>query len=108
MKTYCPHCGTAHSGRCPRTDRTREPWRSEYRTREYAEARQAAIGRSGGRCVDCGRVCAAWDGTKWRTAGLGGEVDHVTPLWAGGTSDAGNLALRCASCHRKADAARRG
>ena len=121
MKRYCPYCGKAYSGtacpcRPPRkrkptaADATRidrEPWRREYWGEEYRKARQQAIGRTHGRCTDCGRVCAEWDGTRWRTAGLGGEVDHVRALSEGGGNDAGNLQLRCKSCHGKRDAARR-
>lgn len=29
----------------------------------------------------------------------GHEIDHVTPLWAGGTDDASNLQALCGTCH---------
>ena len=111
LPTYCPQCGkVVPAGRrcgCTGRDRSAEPWRREYRDREYIRNRQAAIGRQRGRCADCGRVCAEYVGGEWRTRRLGGEVDHIVPLAQGGTSEAGNLALRCRSCHRRADAARR-
>lgn len=47
------------------------------------------------------------DGAVWRTAGMGGEVDHVVALCEGGTNEASNLELRCKSCHRKRDDMRR-
>lgn len=122
MKTFCPYCGqvVGPGHVCParpkrkrrptKGDQTRgqrEPWRSNYSTREYREARQEAIARTRGRCTDCGRVCAWWDGSKWRTEGMGGEVDHVVALSEGGTNNASNLQLRCKSCHKKRDDARR-
>ena len=128
-KSYCPYCnGIVPPGeRChcrskaftPRpkrkrkptkgdeTRKEREPWRSNYSTTEYRRARQTAIGRTKGRCTDCGRICAWHDGHEWRTAGMGGEVDHVKALSEGGTNDPTNLQLRCRSCHAKRDAARR-
>ena len=85
----------------------REPWRINYTTAEYQKARQQAIARTRGRCTDCGKVCAWFDGNKWRTAGMGGEVDHLKALCEGGTNDPANLELRCKSCHGKRDAKRR-
>lgn len=112
--TFCPHCHSiVPAGKtCPCRERARdrkatEPWRSSYRDREYVRNRQVAIERQHGRCKDCGRPAATWDGAQWTTKGMG-EVDHEVPLRAGGTNDAGNLALRCLSCHRRADAQRRG
>jgi 5-methylcytosine-specific restriction endonuclease McrA len=122
MDHFCPYCGRIVPAcqRCtcrPRpkrkptkgdaTRKEREPWRSEYSTAAYQRARQEAIARTGGRCTDCGRVCARFDGKVWRTAGLGGEVDHVRALCDGGTNDAWNLQLRCKSCHKRRDDARR-
>lgn len=85
----------------------REPWRRNYYSPEYLAARQQAIGRTKGRCTDCGAACAWHDGTRWRTAGMGGEVDHIKALCDGGTNDPSNLELRCKSCHGKRDARRR-
>lgn len=122
MPTYCPHCGCVVPAgqRCqcrPRPKRKptpgdatrmeREPWRAEYSTARYRKARQLAIERQRGRCADCGKVCAWLDHGTWRTAGMGGEVDHVVALSEGGTSEPGNLVLRCRSCHAKRDAKRR-
>lgn len=116
-RTFCPHCRrVVPAGRtCPcrtdgRDDRRRrlEPWRSSYSDPEYVRNRAAAIERQSGLCLDCGRVCAEKVGGEWRTMRLGGEVDHVVPLSQGGTNKASNLALRCRSCHRRADARRRG
>lgn len=119
MKRYCPRCGmmVGKGERCrcqpePRrkgraTDAERaanEPWRKAYGSREYQQGRQEAMARTKGRCTDCGLPCAWYDGTKWRTAGMGGEVDHVVPLAEGGTNGAANLALRCKRCHGKKDA----
>lgn len=113
-RTFCPHCGSIvpKGRRCPCRNRdaqraSTEPWRRAYRDPEYLRNRQEAIERQHGRCKDCGRVCAVWDGTEWRTKGTG-EVDHELPLSQGGTNDAANLALRCLHCHRRADARRRG
>lgn len=122
MRSFCPHCGRVvpAGARCacrPRTKRKptkadqtraqREPWRKRYASAEYRRSRQAAIARTKGRCTDCNRVCAWFDGKQWRTAGMGGEVDHVKALSEGGTDDASNLALRCKSCHKKRDDMRR-
>lgn len=121
MLRYCPHCGRAFDGaRCPcrprakrkptegdKTRSQREPWRSEYGTAAYRRARQQAIARTQGRCADCGRACAEYRDGRWYTAGMGGEVDHVRALCEGGTNDAGNLELRCKSCHKRRDDARR-
>lgn len=85
----------------------REPWRRNYCDPDYLKARQQAIERTEGRCTDCGKVCAWWDGGEWRTAGMDGEVDHIKALSEGGTNDVANLALRCKSCHGKRDAKRR-
>ena len=124
-KSYCPYCnGIVPPGercRCrskaftprPKRKRTkgdetrkeREPWRSNYSTTEYRRARQTAIGRTKGRCTDCGRICAWHDGHEWRTAGMGGEVDHVKAL----SEDSQRLFAQwmCRSCHAKRDASRR-
>ena len=122
LKHFCPYCGRIVPAgvRCdcrPRPKRrptksdttraAREPWRKNYSSQEYQRARQQAIARSKGHCVDCGKVCAYYDGSKWRTAGLGGEVDHIKALSEGGANSSGNLALRCKSCHAKRDARRR-
>lgn len=121
MKRYCPFCGGVfEGGRCPcqpharrkptandKTRMLREPWRRSYSDPRYLKARQEAIARTKGRCTDCGRQCAWHDGVKWRTAGMGGEVDHVKALCEGGTNDPANLELRCKSCHGKRDARRR-
>lgn len=92
MSVYCPHCGRTHpeGQRCPcrprpkrrptegdATRAEREPWCAEYR-----------------------------DG-RWYTAGMGGEVDHGRALCEGGGSEVENLTLRCKSCHKKRDDARR-
>lgn len=120
MRRFCPHCGRVvpDGARCPcrprpkrratRGDGTRadrEPWRREYSSEAYRRARQEAIARTGGRCAACGRVCAWWDGGRWRC--MGGEVHHVVALSEGGTSDPSNLALMCRGCHARADEARR-
>ena len=121
-RSFCPHCGRVvpAGARCscrPRPKRRptegdktrgeREPWRSRSATQEYRRNRQAAIERTRGRCADCGAVCAWHDGAKWRTAGMGCEVDHVRALSEGGTDAAANLELRCKSCHKKRDDKRR-
>ena len=118
-RTYCPHCGRVVPAgkRCPcrprprrkptegdRTRGMREPWRVNYSTKEYQAARQKAIARTNGRGSACGRACAWFDGAKWRTAGMGGEVDHIVPLCKGGTNAPGNLQLLCKSCHGTKDA----
>lgn len=121
MRKYCPKCGGTFTGkRCPCTPRPkrkptqgdttrqqREPWRNRYGQAPFRAARQEAIERTKGRCTDCGKQCARYDGKQWRTAEYGGEVDHIVALCDGGTDSAENLALRCKSCHAKRDAARR-
>lgn len=122
MRTFCPHCGRVVPAgqRCtcrPRPKRKptkgdgsrkyREPWRSHYSTPGYQAARQVAIARTRGKCTDCGRACAWFDGKSWRTAGMGGEVDHVKALCDGGTDEPDNLQLRCKSCHKRRDDVRR-
>ena len=113
VNTFCPYCcSIVPAGKtCPCRNRDAErkvyePWRAAYRDREYIRNRQEAIERQGGKCKDCGRVAARWDGSKWITKGLG-EVDHEVPLCKGGTNDVRNLGLRCIPCHRKADLKRR-
>ena len=121
IQTFCPHCGSiVPAGRtCPCRKRKRkptpgdatrgerEPWRREYRDPQYQRNRQAVIERQRGRCIDCGEVCASWDGSKWATKPYGGEVDHEVPLCEGGTSSTKTMALRCKRCHGKAEAKRR-
>ncbi len=118
---YCPHCGNAHpvNARCrcrgtkrrptsgDASRRIREPWRREYGSPKFQDARQEVIERQRGRCRDCGAVCARKVGGRWMTKGCGGEVDHEVPLRDGGASDASNLTLRCKRCHARADARRR-
>lgn len=112
--TFCPHCySVVPAGKtCPcrnrdaRRKRT-EPWRASYSDPEYIRNRQVAIERQHGRCKDCGRVCAEWDGTRWITQRLGGEVDHEVPLCEGGTNSMDNLALRCKTCHSEIENKRR-
>ena len=113
-RTFCPYCcRVVPAGKtCPCRNRDAErkqtePWRANYRDPEYLRNRQVVIERQHGRCKDCGKVCAEWDGLKWNTMRLGGEVDHEVPLSKGGTNDPWNMALRCRSCHRKADSKRR-
>ena len=120
-KKFCPHCyQVVNVGQtCPcrkrkrkptpgdATRAAREPWRKEYSSAEFQRNRQAAIERQGGRCADCGQTCAHYSNGKWHTAAYGGEVDHERPLCEGGTNDVSNLALRCKSCHGKAEARRR-
>lgn len=118
-RSYCPHCGriVPAGQRCscrPRPKRKptagdktrakREPWRRDYSSAAYQAARQQAIGRTKGRCSSCGKVCAWFDGGSWRTAGMGGEVDHIVPLCKGGSNDARNLQLLCKRCHGSKDA----
>jgi 5-methylcytosine-specific restriction endonuclease McrA len=122
MATFCPYCGRiVPAGKvCPCRRKAqpkrkrkpspndegrdkREPWRKEYRSKEFRENRQKVIASQRGKCCDCGRTCAWFDGLEWRTAGMGGEVDHVVPLCEGGSNDVTNLRLRCASCHRRKD-----
>lgn len=112
-RTFCPYCyRVVPAGRtCPCRNRdarrkSHEPWRGSYHDPEYVRNRQRVIERQRGRCKDCGRPAAKWDGARWLTMGMG-EVDHEVPLARGGTNDASNLALRCLHCHRRADAARR-
>ena len=111
--TFCPYCcKVVPAGKtCPCRNRDArrkrlEPWRENYSDQEYVRNRQAAIERQRGRCKDCGRIAAQWDGSSWKTKGIG-EVDHEVPLCQGGTNDVCNLALRCLPCHRRADAERR-
>ena len=113
-RTFCPHCyRVVPAGKtCPCRNRdahrkAAEPWRVNYRDAEYLRNRQKVIERQRGRCKDCGRVCAEWDGATWKTQRLGGEVDHEVPLCDGGTNSAGNLALRCKACHSEIETARR-
>ena len=113
--TFCPYCHSiVPAGKtcaCRKRDGMRkvlEPWRTNYHDRNYQKNRQVVIERQHGRCIDCATVCAEWDGMHWKTKRLGGEVDHILPLSKGGTNAPENLALRCQSCHRRADARRRG
>lgn len=120
-RSFCPYChAIVPAGqRCPcrkskrkptpgdAARKQREPWRGNYGTAEYQRNRQTAIERTQGRCTDCDCKAAEHDGTKWRTAPYGGEVDHLVALEDGGNNEPSNLALRCKSCHAKRDAARR-
>lgn len=89
------------------TRRDREPWRDSYSSPGYQRARQVAIASTGGRCARCGRECAVFDGRRWITRGMDGEVHHKVPLRDGGKNEAGNLVLLCKSCHAIVDAALR-
>ena len=117
---YCARCCKTHKAGEPCPHRKRkptagdgkrqggEPWRSKYSDAEYRRNRQVVIARQNGRCKDCGCKCAHQkeDGT-WITALWGGEVDHEHMLREGGTHSTDTMALRCKSCHAKADAERR-
>jgi 5-methylcytosine-specific restriction protein A len=46
----------------------------------------------GNRCAVCGNV---YNHT---------QVDHITPLWAGGTDEISNLHVICYECHKKKSA----
>lgn len=122
MMTFCPHCGriVPDGQRCdcrPRpkrkptkgdaTRRQREPWRASYGNRTYQKHRQQAIARTNGCCAVCGCRCAYHDGSRWLTAGMGGEVHHRKALCEGGGNDAANLMLVCKRCHKRLDDARR-
>lgn len=119
LPTFCPHCGAVVPAgrRCgcrPRPKRkdtpgdltrdSREPWRKNYQEAEYKRNRQEAIERTRGRCEDCWKKVAHFNGVRWVTKGYGGEVHHKVPLADGGTNDASNLTLLCQSCHAYRDA----
>lgn len=42
--------------------------------------------------------CAA---CRCKVSGADSDLDHITPLAAGGTNDRGNLQLLCKPCHKK-------
>ena len=120
LPSFCPYCKriVPAGERCqcrPRPKRKptpgdatrseREPWRKAYSSSEYQAARQRAIERQRGLFMDCGRPCAWYDGKRWRTAGMGGEVDHEQPLRDGICNE--RLTLRCKSCHAKVENLRR-
>lgn len=122
-KTFCPYCSriVPAGQRCPcrarpkrkptpgdLTRKQREPWRTDYDSPDFRRNRQQVIEQQDGRCKDCGTICARKVNGKWRTKEYGGEVDHELPLCEGGTNETSNLALRCRSCHAKADNQRRG
>lgn len=105
--TFCRRCGGrvppgARCG-CSRRDRGGEPWRSAYRDPAWPRARQAVLGRQGGRCAACGAVIAVMRGGSWSTL-PGAGVHHAVPLRSGGTNDPANLAGLCGRCHARADA----
>jgi 5-methylcytosine-specific restriction protein A len=52
--------------------------------------RNAIRRRDCGQCQQCKREGRATIGT---------EVDHIIPLWAGGSEDQSNKELLCGSCH---------
>jgi len=45
------------------------------------------------------RMCAACYATGRVT--IGEELDHIVPLWQGGSNEAGNLQWLCRPCHRE-------
>lgn len=116
MGRVCPRCGravpegTRHA--CPlatapardrareRERRRRETWRSSYSSREYREARDAAIERSHGACEACGSVVYVRTSRGWRKIARDfGATHHVRPLSRGGSNDASNVVVLCARCH---------
>ena len=121
-KRFCPDCGRevevgkrcsckpARKRKPTAGDETRgkrEPWRTSYNDKVYRQSRQQVISMAGGKCEKCGRVVAWWDGKRWQTSGMGGEVHHIKALRDGGGNGASNLMLLCKSCHGLVDAARR-
>ena len=72
----------------------------------WQRQRAKALKRDGFRCIDC---CVSEDDCRLKF-GRGLDVDHVIPFHNFGNSRTanklGNLASRCASCHRKAEAQR--
>lgn len=111
MRRLCPRCGSPMpaGGPCPKCgrpkrgpDRREQPYRRGYRDPEYEAMRQRVIARQRGRCASCGKACAEWDGHRWRTGRLGGQVHHIVPLSRGGSNTDTNAALLCEACHRRA------
>lgn len=80
----------------------------------YDEARQARLERTRERARTRSMRRVAWLGPSWaalrdrvlagerscRICGAAsGEVDHIVPLWAGGTTERANLQALCKPCH---------
>jgi 5-methylcytosine-specific restriction endonuclease McrA len=64
--------------------------KATYQDPEYVRNRALALRRAGGRCEKCGR------------SGRRLQVDHITPVAAGGTHALANLQVLCSgpgSCH---------
>lgn len=103
-----------------RIDTAAENDRTPRLSSEQRRARYAALTERGGPiCSDCG--CG--EETIWRRMGVNGgpgeqytrvhpttnlEVDHRTPLWAGGDNALSNLWLLCIDCHKRKTAAEAG
>lgn len=109
MKTLKPRVGTINPARVQplrNTAPVRNVTVRQYRalgSAEWQRLRQHVLWRDDGvcQCLDCrrlGRVLRAH------------EVDHVVPVWEGGTDDPSNLQAINRDCHRAktvAEAARR-
>jgi 5-methylcytosine-specific restriction protein A len=98
----CPRCGTVHGGACP--GRAPAPYhaRAWRRLSQSFRARFPFCGqRADGRFYRDDSQCAA----RGRQV-LAGQVDHITPVTAGGALYAeDNLQSLCLPCHRRKTAA---
>jgi 5-methylcytosine-specific restriction protein A len=78
----------------PETDEAernaRNPYRREYKSAEYAQARRHRFKLARGRCEACN---VELQPAEW-------ECDHLIPLRLGGTNVVGNLRVLCKPCHR--------
>jgi 5-methylcytosine-specific restriction protein A len=96
LQTLRPRLGAYTVGRVAGIQQP--PGTARMSSRPWARLR-ASVLMSNPLCVQCateGRVQAAC------------EVDHVVPLWQGGSHDRSNLQPLCASCHADKTAAEAG
>ena len=79
----------AAENRCRELERTVQELIAQPRRRRVTERvkKQVAVDQEW-RCSDCGSVLSS-----------AFQVDHVRPLWQGGSNDRDNLAALCANCH---------
>src|SRR5690554_789226 len=69
--------------------------KNRERGRAWQNKRKLAWQRAGGRCYVCGALC------EFSSDEFGFELDHITPLFKGGSNSLENLGVACVECHAK-------
>lgn len=69
--------------------------KNRERGRAWQNKRKLAWQKAKGRCYICGALC------EFSSTDFGFELDHITPLFKGGSNRLENLGVACVECHAK-------